>query len=273
MSRHHPGIVTLACAAALLASAVSAGAHASDAFAHFELRLGLEAGAGAGAASALALALPFGLPPLEARTILRALHLLGLCAGLGSVIVLDVLLARAVLRGRFEMRNANMLVILARVTGAGLLALWVSGLGFLALYWFDQPALLDNPKILAKVVIVAVLTINGILLHAYCLPRFEERLSEEPLLSMPAGLRTSMIAVATISAVSWYAAFGLGLAREFNGRVPAQTLLSLWALSTMAAFLLAWLAMAVLERHRRRGRKGPGRGPGPGPGPRIAPSA
>ena len=42
---------------------------------------------------------------------------------------------------------------------AGLLILWLTGLGFLWLYWQFEPELLGNPKIWAKVVIVMVLTV------------------------------------------------------------------------------------------------------------------
>lgn len=197
-----------------------------------------------------AMPLPFGLPEIKLRTILVGIHLAGLCLGLGGVLVLDALLAKAVLRGVFYAHNRALVRVLSETTGVGLIILWASGLAFLALYWRDHPELLDNPKLYAKIVIVAALTLNGWLVERFCSPLIEGDLDGPVLVTFSAPMRLLGVFSGVFSAVSWYTAALLGVMRELNGVTPARTILIGWGLALLAGFCVALVAGMAIERRR-----------------------
>ena len=197
-----------------------------------------------------AMPLPFGLPDIKLRTILVGIHLAGLCLGLGGVLVLDALLAKAVLRGVFYAHNRALVRVLSETTGVGLIILWASGIAFLALYWRDHPELLDNPKLYAKIVIVAALTLNGWLVERFCSPLIEGDRDGPVLVTFSPAMRLLGVFSGVFSAVSWYTAALLGVMRELNGVTPAKTILIGWGLALLAGFVVALLAGLVIERRR-----------------------
>ena len=175
-----------------------------------------------------ALALPGSWPAIEVRTLLVGLHLLGLSFGLGGATMLDFWVLRWMRWGYLPDNVVRTFAFVGKVVSAGLALLWLSGLGFLVLYALYDPAKLGNPKILAKLAIVAALTVNGVVVHrlvlpyvarACCLPLFDGFHRRRRMLYVLSG---------ALSGVSWYSAFALGLLHEFNGRVAASALLALW---------------------------------------------
>ena len=91
-----------------------------------------------------------------------------------------------------------------------LLVLFVTGVGIIGLdTGFDLAAIASKPKILAKLTVVGILSLNGAIIHNFAFPAFKSRKS---LLKF-----TPYLAVlAAISGVSWlYAAF-LGLAKPLT---------------------------------------------------------
>lgn len=197
-----------------------------------------------------AMPLPFGLPEIKLRTILTGVHLAGLCLGLGGVLVLDALLAKAVMRGVFYAHNRSLVRVLSETTGVGLIILWASGLAFLALYWRDHPELLDNPKLYAKILIVSALTLNGWLVERFCSPLIEGEHDGPVLVAFSPPMRLLGVFAGVFSAVSWYSAALLGVMRELNGVTPARTILIGWAIALAAGFCVALVAGLVIERRR-----------------------
>lgn len=198
-----------------------------------------------------------GLPPIGIRTILVGLHLVGLCLGLGGVIVLDILLFKAILRGYFRAHNRSLVWILHKTMSCGLFVLWASGLAFLALYAHDNPQLLGNQKLWAKMAIVAVLTINGWFIHRVCLPQLVGEFDAPLFTAVSAPLRGAMLFGGSLSAVSWYSAAVLGTVREFNGAISAVAILLAWAAAVLAAYGLAQIGWWLLHRGGRRSRPNP----------------
>ncbi len=191
-----------------------------------------------------------GLPPIKLRTIFVGVHLAGLCLGVGGVLVLDALLAKAVFRGVFYAHNRSLVRVLSQTTGIGLILLWASGFAILALYWRDHPELLDNPKIYAKVIIVSALTLNGWLVERFCAPLIDGDHDGPLLVTFSPSLRLLGVASGVFSAVSWYTAAMLGVMRELNGTVPAQTILIGWGCALALGFAAALIAGLVVERRR-----------------------
>ena len=108
----------------------------------------------------------------------------------------------------------------SRSISVGLLFLWLSGLGFLIYYAAFEPAKLSNPKIYAKLMVVGVLTLNGFLFHALVLPKVCKAAGNYLFSQMTLPEAYSAVAIATVSGVSWFIPFMLGIFPQFNDTVP-----------------------------------------------------
>ena len=213
----------------------------------------LASGAALAAGSqSFAVPMPAPLPPVRVMTLLVALHLLGVCFGLGGATMLDFWILRWMRWGRLPAEIARIFLFVSKVVSVGLGLLWISGLGFLAVYAFESPDKLANPKLWAKVAIVVVLTVNGLVIHALVLPGVLRDIGR-PMLEGVSGVRTGVFLVSgAISGVSWYSAFALGLLREFNGQVSGGLLLALWLAAVAAASLGAYLFWLHLREWKLR---------------------
>ncbi|KQT59709.1 hypothetical protein ASG52_20195 [Methylobacterium sp. Leaf456] len=214
-------------------------------------------GIGPAAADALptviSLPLPAPFPPIRLLTLLVGLHLIGLCFGLGGATMLDFWILRWMRWGGLPPEIARTFLFVSKVVSVGIALLWLSGLGFLAVYAVEAPEKLSNPKILAKFVIVLVLTVNGLLIHALVLPSVLRDVSR-PMFEGVSHLSTAVFLVSgAVSGVSWYAAFALGLMRELNGRVSAGLLLTLWLAAVAAAAVAAFAFWQSLLARSARG--------------------
>lgn len=208
--------------------------------------------------NALNLPLPAPFPPIRLLTLLVGLHLIGLCFGLGGATMLDFWILRWMRWGGLPPEIARTFLFVSKVVSVGIALLWLSGLGFLAVYAVESPEKLGNPKLLAKFVVVLVLTVNGLLIHALVLPSVLRDVSR-PMFEGVSHTSTAVFLVSgAVSGVSWYAAFALGLMRELNGRVSAGLLLALWFAAVVVAAAGAFaLWHALLARSARGGMVGP----------------
>ncbi|WP_244965547.1 hypothetical protein [Methylobacterium soli] len=199
-------------------------------------------------AGPLAVPLPAPLPPVRLLTLLVGMHLVGLCLGLGGATMLDFWILRWMRWGGMPPEIERTFLFISKVVSVGIGLLWLSGLGFLALYAVEAPEKLANPKLWAKILVVVVLTVNGLLIHALVLPSVLRDV-RRPMLAGASGIEAGIFLVSgAVSGVSWYTAFALGLMRELNDRVPAHLLVLLWLGATVAASLGA----ALLWGHLRR---------------------
>jgi len=126
-----------------------------------------------------------------------------------------------------------------------LATLWLTGFALIFLeVSFDFEALLHRPKILAKLIVVAILSLNGILLHRLAFPL----LTGETKRSHRAIVICSILGA--ISTASWlYAAF-VGAARFIGGFLTLGTFLALYATVLIGAIAIALVFVRpLLERH------------------------
>ena len=135
-----------------------------------------------------------------ARLTLLFIHVLAFACALGCVLREDVKLLSS------EPFDPDSLHTAARTVRLALLMLWASGLALVALDTGGVVArLMQNPKLLAKLSVVCVLTINGVALHARVFPSLvRDRLRASQTASDAACL-------GAISAVSWLSATLLGI--------------------------------------------------------------
>jgi hypothetical protein len=102
---------------------------------------------------------------LTILTVVRLVHLVGLIMGLGGAMLADfTIFTRAVIRP-VSNYTISQTVFLSYVVAIGLGILWVSGFLLIFLNTMENPEFITNQKVWAKIAMVIVLTINGVLVH------------------------------------------------------------------------------------------------------------
>ncbi len=175
-------------------------------------------------------------------TLIKIAHLMGLVMGLGGALLLDfTILTRGIIKP-VSHYTIHQLHLLSRAVSLGLIVLWVTGIALIWLNWQIKPDYIENPKLWAKIIIVMILTLNGILIHAAVMPHLEKRLGHRLFDGKPNSQIMMFTFVASLSAVSWFTPFVLGKASELNFVVPATTILFAYC----CAVVFMWGGMLVL---------------------------
>ena len=173
------------------------------------------------------LAMGFGvaLTPANLKSALLFVHLVGLALGLGTATLLDLMLARIMAKGKVALGQVEFIDFASAIVTAGLVLLWLSGLGLLAYYSAFDLAAMRNPKVWAKISVVVVLTLNGIVIHAMVLPLLRRQVGRG-IFEGVSNIRKSLtLATGAISIVSWYVPMLLGVAKSLNFAVPFHVIL------------------------------------------------
>lgn len=207
---------------------------------------------------------------MDPKTYFVLLHLLGLVIGLGSVTTLDFYLLKFLRGDTVTRSDAQLVHLVSLLAAAGLAALWVSGIGFMTLAWFNNPALFDSPKVQAKLLIVGVLTINGAILHFKVLPQVARAVGR-PLFCKQGSTRSDRIMMrvcGAVSAASWWTPFFLGTVRELNYAAPIWVFLG----GYLVILALFGAGFTVVEHYisTRYGPKADSRDASPQPVPVMA---
>jgi hypothetical protein len=137
------------------------------------------------------------------------------------------------------------------VVGISLIALWISGIAIIAL---DASSAgmqyFMNPKLQAKISIVVLLTLNGMVLHNSILPALQKTGS---LLKLSANMRHLAIFSGALSGVSWFYAALLGVGRPLAWKYSLVELTVAYPLmiigGTLAMVALTNWSMNRSERH------------------------
>jgi PrtD family type I secretion system ABC transporter len=147
---------------------------------------------------------------------LLLVHFVGLTLSVGSLLIFHFRFA-SYLAGRRANRFDTLLVErFAPAVKLGLVLLWSSRLGLLVESAVDAPYRLADPKLHAKILIVVILTINGILVEKLCLPVVARSEGRGVFASLTLVARVQLIVIAAISMVSWYFALLLGMMKQMN---------------------------------------------------------
>lgn len=176
-------------------------------------------------------------------------HLLATCTAIGSILASDLhLLSRLRERGpRFAPPNG----FVVKLVSFSLLALYASGAALVAWGLQERADYLSNPKLQAKLMLVALLTLNAAVLHRFTFPHLGSRRLK------PGSLRTILLVALPIACSNalWLMCAFLGIARPWNFSVPALDVLSLAAGVVFTAWCavaatLAWANRAIPPRVR-----------------------
>ena len=181
----------------------------------------------------------FQSPSASIKSLLTTLHLLGLVFGLGAASMLDLIILRFLIKNRVSGEHWNIIELLSKSVSAGLVTLWVSGIGFSIHYAVFDPNNLANPKIWAKVSIVAILTANGVFIHRIVLPQIRARIGRHLFQGMSRSRMRLLLVLGTISGTSWYVPLFLGAIPLFNFALSVPAILLMYALLVLGAIFTA----------------------------------
>ena len=187
--------------------------------------------------------------PAWIGTGLRVVHIFGLVLGVGAATLLDLIIARFILMRGITPEHVYVVDFSSRIVTIGLALLWISGIGFLIHYGLFEPAKLQNPKIWAKIAIVAVLSANGLLVHYFVLPRIRTQVGKRLFDGLSPFDCSLVLLAGTVSVISWYVPLILGAIPQLNYIVPAEVILSSYALLVIALNTVIQGAIVFLGRH------------------------
>lgn len=167
-------------------------------------------------------------------------HVIACAIAVGFAFFADFRVLKA--RGTLRPRDLEVVHQVATFVVVALLALWVTGAGIVLLDVGHVPSmdeLLARPKVAAKLFVVSVLTLNGVLLHVYALPRMNR-----------IDLASSMIG--GVSATSWMFAVFLGVGKPLATLLSAGQFLLLYGFALVVGIGTA-AAVHVLAHGAARG--------------------
>lgn len=184
------------------------------------------------------------MPEITLKTMMIAGHLIGLCLGLGGAVLMDAIIFRFFHQQKISEDQISIFSFLSKLLTVGLIILWLTGLGFLAIYYVQDASKLANPKIWGKVSIVVILTLNGAFLHYKILPMLQSFVGHRLFDKSTQRQNWMMIFAGTVSVVSWFLPFLLGVSKELNFAVSVVDILLVYA----AALTIVGLTASVLFR-------------------------
>ncbi|MGW8461504.1 hypothetical protein [Pseudomonas sp. CLCA07] len=174
-------------------------------------------------------------------------HLVACCVAIGLVLTSDIAMVRDLFKRKTftEHDNAHM-ESLQKSVSVALIALWVTGAAIIGIDYLDKGMnYFMNPKLQAKVIIVALLTYNGVVLHRLVLPALQKAGS---LLNLGFSARMTALFCGSLSAVSWMYAAMLGVGRPLAWKYSLTELLMAYPV----LIALGFLAMLALTQRAKQ---------------------
>ncbi len=172
-------------------------------------------------------------------------HLLGTSLALGAIVATDIRLLRKLADERVRIAPPNPFVM--RLITLALLVLYVTGAAMVALGLADNPHYLDNPKLQGKLLLVAVLSVNALVLHHYTFPGLAR--GRRVARWKRADFMRVALPVSLSNCLWMYCAF-LGIARPWNHTVSLGFVLgtAAWLSALMLAIVTTVLVIAAQDR-------------------------
>jgi len=172
------------------------------------------------------------------RLVILYPHILACCISIGGIFILDIKL----LISKFTLNYYDKILFsqIANITYFCLMILWISGL---YLVYFDLDTLTisylinKQPKLLAKICVVSILTINGIYLHKKIFPQIiNNKISQCKNAYIYGGLSIS----------SWLYASFLGIAKPLANVINFTQFILIYIIFTSIIIVLSLFIAKIL---------------------------
>lgn len=172
---------------------------------------------------------------IDMVTAWKLLHVVGLALGMGAALCTDALLLQGALTRPVRLQLVQTVRFLSALVAVGLVVLWCSGAVLAWLKMSDGVPLLESQRFLTKVAVVAILSINGVLIHRLALPAVIAAVGQTlfATLSWPKRIRVSIIAGASLA--GWLSACLLALSPD-----------KVWAVLSLQAMLGLYLGFSLV---------------------------
>lgn len=179
-------------------------------------------------------------------------HVIGTAIGAGGATFSDLIFFKAAQDGKIDKSELRLLKAGSFLVTIGLLILIITGFGFLFHYLIVPGSGEAAPKAYAKIIIVAIITVNGWVLHRHVLPLIEEAAKKNQSIvgSVIEKHKTLVLTAGAISIVSWYTALIAGAWRGLSASAE-QILFVYFALLAIAICVSQILGRLGLRRMRR----------------------
>jgi uncharacterized membrane protein len=182
----------------------------------------------------------------EYKFLILIFHNIGFALGLGGAVMADFFFFRFLKDLKISEDESKTLSMVSEVVWFGLALLVISGIG---LYLPEMARLNESGKFLVKMIVVAVIIINGVFLNLKISPQLVKISfggKHKHKMGELRGFRKLAFALGAVSITSWFAAFILGIFRS----VPLSfiQLLSIYVIAIGIAVSLS----QILEIHLTR---------------------
>lgn len=151
---------------------------------------------------------------MDPKTLFTIIHLFGVALGAGGAFMTDSVLLTAVKDHKLTKDEYAIIKKAGMVVMLGLALLILSGIG---LYMQDPAYYMSSSKFISKMIIVLILSVNGIVLHKAVLPYLKKNLGVHLLHDKEFSLYIPLlIFLGAVSFTSWFFALVLGALRSIN---------------------------------------------------------
>lgn len=149
---------------------------------------------------------------IDIKTVYLIAHVFGAILGAGGAYASDAMFFSTIRDGIIDRHELRFMKIGSRLVWGGVILLFISGL---LLVSTDPARYLASSKFLAKITIVFIIVINGIVFHLVHIPHIHKHL-ELKFAESPSFLKKSsfLLASGAVSIVSWTATVILGMLRQ-----------------------------------------------------------
>ncbi len=177
------------------------------------------------------------------KTVLVYVHLIASCAAIGTIVITDLRLAAKALGYKVVIPAPERFETL--MISAALTLLYITGASIVYLGFQASPDYLANPKLQAKLVLVALLTANAFVLHLKVFPILQR---SRPVSRWTRGDWTTVAGSVSLSNSLWFFCAFLGIARIWNGTVSLLFVLEVAAAAWLTLFVVVNLMLKLAAR-------------------------
>ena len=177
------------------------------------------------------------------KTLIVYIHLIATCAAIGTIVITDLRLAAKAMGYRVVIPPPERFE--TRMISAALAMLYLTGAIIVYLGLQANPDYLTNEKVQAKLVLVALLTVNAVVLHRMVFPILGR---SRPVSRWSRGDWTTVALSVSFSNSVWFFCAFLGIARVWNGTVSIGFVLTVALAAWFTIFLLVNVLLKVASR-------------------------
>ena len=161
-------------------------------------------------------------------------HIITVCIGLGGALISDFTFIKAIKDNFLDKNELKFLNFLGNIVMLNLPLIYISGM---LIFLLDERNYLENPRFLTKVLVVVILTINGIFVHKYLLPNMQSIINRDELKNK----KTILFASGALSVTSWILALSLAIFK--TPLLSISQYISIYLFALFIAFICSFLVL------------------------------